>query len=80
MKDRKIYKTLTIIGACFLFCGIPINRFYLGLTKGIFLRTITLNYFLIGAWIDLFFMDKTFDEAMAKRGFLNSNIRNEQGK
>lgn len=77
MKDRKTYKTLTIIGA---FCGIPINRFYLGLTRGIFFRTITLNYFLIGAWIDLFFMDKTFDEAMAKRGFVNSNIRNEQEK
>lgn len=79
MKDRKTYKILTIIGACFLFCGIPINRFYLGLTEGIILRTTTLNYIFIGAFADLFFMDKTFDEAMAKRGFINTTVRNEQG-
>ena len=78
MKDHKTYKILTIVGACFLFCGIPVNRFYLGLTEGIFLRTITLNFFFIGAFMDLFYMEKTFDEAMAKRGFMNTNIRNEQ--
>lgn len=76
MKNRKTYKILTIIGACFLFVGMPVNRFYLGLTDGIFGRVITLNYFFIGAWIDLFYMDKTFDEAMSKRGFMNTSIRN----
>jgi len=78
LKDRKTYKILTIVGACFLFCGIPVNRFYLGLTEGIVLRTITLNFIFIGAFIDLFFMDKTFDEAMTKRGFINTSFRNEQ--
>ncbi len=29
---------------------------------------------------DLFYMDKTFDEALAKRGFANTDIRNKQGK
>ncbi len=77
MKNRKTYRTLTIIGA---FCGIPINRFYLGLTKGLFLRTITLNYFLVGAWTDLLFMNKTFDETMAKRGFTNTEVRNKLGE
>ena len=80
MKDRKTYKLLTIIGACFLFCGMPVNRFYLGLTDGIVVRVITFNYIFIGAFADLFFMDKTFDEAMAKRGFTNTNIRNKQGE
>lgn len=80
MKDRKTYKILTIIGTCFLFCGMPVNRFYIGLTDGIWGRVFTLNYFFIGAWIDLFYMDKTFDEAMAKRGFMNTDVRNQQGK
>lgn len=32
-------------------------------------------------WIgDLMYMDKTFDEAMAKRGYVNTNIRNEVDK
>lgn len=80
MKDRKTYKILTILGACMLFIGFPVNRFYLGLTDGIWGRVFTLNYFFIGALSDLFFMDKMFDEAMAKRGFTNTNIRNQQGK
>ena len=75
MKDRKTYKILTL---CNLLCPIGINRFYLG--TGSLGRVITLNYFFIGAWIDLFYMDKTFDEAMAKRGFMNTNIRNMQNK
>ena len=80
MKNRKTYKTLTIIGACLLFIGLPVNRFYLGLTDGIVLRCLTLNYFFIGAWADLFYMDKTFDEVMTKRGFINTDVRNQQGK
>ena len=80
MKDRKTYKLLTILGACMIFIGIPVNRFYIGNTKGIFIRTITLNYFFFGAWADLLYMDKAFDEAMTKRGFINTNVRNEHGK
>jgi hypothetical protein len=75
MKDRKTYKILT-------WCSfvLPINRWYLGNAKGWLLRSISANYFFMG-WIgDLLYMDKTFDEAMAKRGFTNTNIRNEQGR
>lgn len=73
MKDRKAYKILT---ACSFM--LPLNRFYLGNLKGIFWRCITINYFLMGWLIDLAYMDKTFDEAMAKRGFVNTNIRDER--
>jgi hypothetical protein len=76
MKDRKTYKILTIAG---LLLPFPMNRIYLG-EKGIFGRFITLNYFYFGGIIDLFYMDKRFDETMAKRGFLNTEIRNKQGK
>jgi hypothetical protein len=75
VKDRKTYKTLT-------YCSfiLPINRWYLGNAKGAIGRSISANYLLMG-WIgDMLYMDKTFDEAMAKRGFTNTNIRNEQGK
>ncbi len=75
MKDRKTYKILT---ACSFI--LPINRWYLGNAKGAIGRSITANYFLMGWLGDLFYMDKTFDEAMAKRGFANTNIRNEQGR
>ena len=75
MKDRKTYKILT---ACSFM--LPLNRFYLGNLKGVLLRSITINYFLFGWFGDLLYMDKTFDEAMAKRGFANTNIRNAQGK
>lgn len=73
MKDRKTYKILTL---CNLICPIGTNRLYLG--TGSFARIISLDYLYIGAIADLFYMDKTFDEAMAKRGFTNTNIRNEQ--
>ncbi len=75
MKDRKTYKTLT-------FCSfiLPINRWYLGNGKGAIGRSISANYLLMGWLGDLFYMDKTFDEAMAKRGFTNTDIRNTQGK
>ena len=42
---------------------LPLNRFYLGNIKGVLLRYITINYFLL-SWVgDLVYMDKTFDEA-----------------
>ena len=75
MKDRKTYKTLT-------YCSfiLPINRWYLGNAKCAIGRSISANYLLMG-WIgDMLYMDKTFDEAMAKRGFANTSIRNEQGR
>lgn len=75
MKDRKTYKILTL---CNLICPLAINRFYLG-TASVG-RVITLDYFYFGALADLFYMDKTFDEAVAKRGFTNTDIRNKQGK
>jgi hypothetical protein len=34
----------------------------------------------MGWFGDLLYMDKTFDEAMAKRGFTNTDVRNAQGK
>lgn len=75
MKDRKTYKILTI---CNLLCPFAINRMYLGnATAG---RIFTLDYMWFGAFADLLYMDKTFDEAMAKRGFMNTNTRNEQGR
>lgn len=75
MKDRNTYKIL----ACCSFI-LPINRWYLGNFNGAILRSITVNYFFIGWLTDLMYMDKTFDEAMAKRGFTNTNIRNGQGR
>jgi len=75
MKDRKTYKILTL---CNLICPLAINRFYIG--TGGFWRVITLDYFYFGALADLFYMDKKFDEAMAKRGFANTDIRNKQGR
>lgn len=75
MKDRKTYKILTL---CNLICPIGINRFYLGTAS--FGRVISIDYFYFGAIADLLYMDKAFDEAMAKRGFTNNNIRNKQGK
>lgn len=76
MKDRKTYKLLTALGLLWM---LPINRFYLG-EKVTFLRLITLNYLYCGTIVDLIYMDKRFDEAMAKRGFANTTIRNTQGK
>ena len=75
MKDRNTYKKLTYFS--FLF---PINRWYLGNASGAFWRSVTANYFFIGWLQDMFYMDKTFDEAMAKRGFANTETRNQQGK
>ena len=75
MKSRKTYKILTILG---LFWILPINRIYLG-EKGIFVRIITLNFLWFGALFDVLYMDKRFDEAMAKRGFVNTDVRNAKG-
>ena len=71
MKDRKTYKILT---ACSFV--LPINRWYLGNAKGWFWRSVSANYFFMGWISDLMYMDKTFDEAMAKRGFMNISTRN----
>jgi hypothetical protein len=75
MKDRKTYKILTLVN---LIMPVGINRMYLG--EPFFKRMITLDYVYCGAIADLFYMDKRFDEAMAKRGFTNTDIRNSQGK
>lgn len=69
MKNRKTYKILTCLS-----WFVPINRFYLGERISL-LRLITLNYFMMGIFADLFYMDKRFDEAMAKRGFVNTEMR-----
>lgn len=75
MKDRKTYKIL--IWCSFFF---PINRFYIGKTEGVILRSISCNLMMFG-WIgDLLYMDKTFDEAMAKHGYMNTAICNEKDK
>jgi hypothetical protein len=75
MKDSKTYKILTAVA---LLLPLPMNRMYLG--EPFFGRLITLNYFYIGGIADLFYMDKRFDQAMNKRGFTNTDIRNLQGK
>lgn len=75
MKDRKTYKILTAVA---LILPLPINRMYLG--EPFFGRLITLNYFYFGGIADLFYMDKRYDEAMAKRGFANTRVRNLQSK
>jgi hypothetical protein len=72
MKDRKTYKILTVLG---LLWALPINRMYLG--EKFALRTITINWFYIGAIADLLYMDKRFDEAVTKRGFINTTKRND---
>jgi len=74
MKNRTTYKVLT-----WLSWFVPMNRFYLGEHISL-MRLITINYFMMGIFADLFYMDKRFDEAMAKRGFVNSEIRNRQAK
>lgn len=65
MKDRKTYKILTALGLIWI---LPINRMYLG--RPWVLRLLTANWFYIGVVLDLLYMDKHFDEAMAKRGYL----------
>ena len=77
MKNRQTYKVLTILGAFFLFGSLPINRMYLG-EKWV-LRLFTFNFMFFGVYADLFYMDKRFDETMARRGFTNTQIRNEAG-
>lgn len=70
MKDRKTYKVLTLIN---LVVPIGINRLYLG--TGGFWRVVTIDYLYMGAIADLFYIDKAFDEAMAKRGYVNTSMR-----
>ncbi len=73
MKDRKTYKILTYCSFVF-----PLNRFYIGKTDGIFWRCMTGNFAVLGWIADLMYMDKTFDEAMAKRGYVNTDARNNE--
>ena len=75
MKDNKTYKILTLLGLIWV---LPINRLYLGEKWGV--RLFTFNWCYFGVIADLFYMDKRYDEAMAKRGFANTNIRNEQNR
>lgn len=70
MKNLGTYKILTLVN---LACPIGLNRLYLG--TGGFWRVVTLDYFYFGAIADLFYMDKAFDEAMAKRGYVNTTRR-----
>ncbi|MDR3116371.1 MAG: hypothetical protein LBT91_00820 [Bifidobacteriaceae bacterium] len=72
MKNRQTYKMLTYFS---FLC--PLNRIYLG-EKGVIKRILTGNYFCMG-WIgDLLYMDKRFNEAMAKQGFMNTQARNKE--
>ena len=73
MKSRNTYKLLTWLSIFF-----PLDRLYIG--RHCFWRCVTFNICMIGWLQDLFYRDKTFDEAMAKRGFNNTQIRNYQGK
>lgn len=73
MKNRKKYKMLTWRSLFF-----PINRFYIGRTKGIILRSCTFNLFFFGWFLDLFYMDKVFDELMTQRGYINTAARNNE--
>jgi len=70
MKDRKTHKILVLVN---LICPIGINRLYLG--TGGFWRIVTLDYFYVGAIADLFYIDKAFDEAMTKRGYVDTTRR-----
>jgi hypothetical protein len=72
MRDKKTYMILTA------FSIFPFNRWYLGQTA--LARTFTCNFFLFGWIADLMQMGKTFDEAMAKRGYTTTRVINEQGK
>ena len=56
---------------------LSINRWCLGNAKGAIGRSITANYFLMGWLGDLFSMNKALDQGIAKRGFANTNIRNQ---
>ena len=75
MRNRTTYKVLTWLG---LILPLPLNRIYLGRSWG--WRLITFNWFWVGGIFDLFYMDRTFDETMFQRGFVNTEIRNKLGK
>lgn len=70
MKNRKTYKILTYVN---LMIPFGINRMYLG--EKFVGRMLTADYFYMGAIADLFYINKRFDEAMTKRGFVNTNRR-----
>lgn len=70
MKNRTTYKVLSLIA---LGIPLPLNRMYIG--EKWLLRLLTANYFYIGSITDVFYMDKRFDEAMARRGYVNTTRR-----
>lgn len=70
VKDFKTYQILCWVN---LACPIGLNRLYLG--TGGFWRLVTLDYIYIGAIASLFYQRKAFDEAMAKRGYVNTSRR-----
>lgn len=70
MKNRTTYKVLSLIA---LGVPLPLNRMYIG--EKWLLRLLTANYFYIGSITDVFYMDKRFDEAMARRGYVNTTRR-----
>lgn len=70
MKSKTVYRVLTLVA---LLLPVPFNRMYLG--ESWFLRLITFNYFYLGSLTDLFYMSKRFDEAMARRGYVNTTRR-----
>lgn len=65
MKTRKTYYILTALGLLWI---LPINRYYLG--RRAFIRTITFNWFYIGAIADLANMKFDYEKTMAKRGYV----------
>lgn len=73
MKNYKTFLILTWLSWC-----LPLGRIYLG--RNFLLRVFTLNWFGWGFFTDIFYTRKQFDEAMAKRGFVNTDIRNNKGK
>lgn len=61
MKSKRTFIILT------LFSIVPINRYYLGRTS--IWRTVTLNWFCVGWFMDLLHPGAVFDKEMAKRGY-----------
>jgi hypothetical protein len=69
MKNFNTFRTLTLLG---VFWILPINRFYLGVKRGLFLRVITFNYLWFGAIYDCFVMHKIFNDTMPKSTTVNN--------
>ncbi|MBP9667521.1 hypothetical protein KBD87_01785 [Candidatus Saccharibacteria bacterium] len=70
MKNFNTFKILTLLG---VFWILPINRLYIGVKRGLFLRVITFNYLWLGAIYDCFAIGKIFNEAVPKPKTVNNN-------